>query len=44
VITTYVAVRHRKQLLGYLLAAAPVAGALFTYNYSVYHSLFSPIR
>lgn len=43
-ITIYVALRQRRQLLGYLLAAAPVAAAFFAYNYSVYHSLFSPYQ
>lgn len=42
IFTAYVAVRHRRHLWGYLLAAAPVAIAFLAYNESVYHQLFSP--
>ena len=42
VFTLYVAVRHRRYLVYYLLAAAPVAAAFIAYDYSVYHALFSP--
>ena len=42
VFTSYVAVRHRKYLFGYLLAALPVAAIFVAYNESVYHSLLSP--
>jgi len=42
VFTLYVAVRHRRYLVYYLLAAAPVAVAFIAYDYSVYHTLFSP--
>lgn len=40
--TTYVAVRHRRCLAWYLLAAAPVAAIFLAYNFSVYHALLSP--
>jgi hypothetical protein len=42
VFTLYVAVRHRRYLLWYLLAAAPVAAAFIAYNFSVYHAILSP--
>jgi hypothetical protein len=42
VFTAYVAVRHRRYLGWYLLAAAPVATAFISYDFSVYHNLFSP--
>ena len=42
VFTAYVAVRHRRYLLRYLVAAAPIAGIWLSYNYSIYHQLFSP--
>jgi hypothetical protein len=42
VFTAYVAVRHRRYLGWYLLAAAPVAAAFVAYNFSVYHALLSP--
>jgi hypothetical protein len=42
VFTLYVAVRHRRYLAYYLLAAAPVAAAFIAYDFSVYHALFSP--
>jgi hypothetical protein len=42
VFTAYVALRHRKQLPGFLLAAAPVAVIFIAYNWSVYHQLLSP--
>jgi len=42
IFTIYVAVRHRKYLGWYLLGAAPVAAAFVTYNYSIYHNIFSP--
>ena len=42
VFTAYVAVRHRRYLIWYLLAAAPVAAAFVAYNLSVYHYIFSP--
>jgi len=42
VFTLYVAVRHRRYLGYYLLAAAPVAVTFVAYNFSVYHALFSP--
>ena len=42
VFTAYVAVRHRKYLPFYLLAAAPVAAALLVYNHAVYHAVLSP--
>jgi hypothetical protein len=42
VFTLYVAVRHRRYLGYYLLAAAPVAAAFIAYDFSVYHALFSP--
>jgi hypothetical protein len=41
VFTLYVAFRHRRQLPGYLLAAAPVAAVFFIGNWSIYHRLFS---
>lgn len=40
--TVYVAVRHRRYLLYYLLAAAPVAAVFVAYNFSIYHNVFSP--
>jgi len=42
VFTAYVAVRHRRYLFRYLLAAAPVAAAFLAYNLSVYHWILSP--
>lgn len=42
VFTAYVAVRHRKYLLGYLLAAAPVAAIFLAYNYSIYKTILTP--
>jgi hypothetical protein len=42
IFTAYVAVRHRKYLLWYFLAAAPVAAVFLGYNFSVYHEMFSP--
>src|SRR5258706_6961461 len=42
IVTAYVAVRHRKYLLRYLLAAAPVAAAFLAFNFSVYHYFLSP--
>jgi hypothetical protein len=42
IFTAYVAVRHREQLLRYLLFAAPIAAAFLAYNFSVYHALLSP--
>ncbi len=42
VFTAYVAIRHRRHLFWYLLAAAPVATAFLAYNLSVYHSILSP--
>jgi hypothetical protein len=42
IFTLYVAVRHRRYLLYYLLAAAPVAAAFIAYDFSVYHNLLSP--
>jgi hypothetical protein len=40
--TIYVAVKHRRYLLGYLAAAAPVAIVFLSYNFSIYHGLFAP--
>ncbi len=42
VFTAYVAVRHRRYLGWYLLAAAPVAAAFVAYNFSIYHAILSP--
>ena len=42
VFTAYVAVRHRRYLLRYLLAAAPVAAVFLAYNFYIYHALLSP--
>ncbi len=42
VFTAYVAVRHRRYLVRYLLAALPVAAIFVAYNYSIYHALLSP--
>jgi hypothetical protein len=42
IFTFYVAVRHRRQLGWFLLAAAPVAAVFIAYNLSVYHYIFSP--
>jgi hypothetical protein len=42
IFTAYVAVRHREQLLKYLLAAAPVAAVFLAYNFSIYHFPLSP--
>jgi hypothetical protein len=42
VFTLYVAVSHRRYLLYYLLAAAPVAAVFLAYNFSVYHAILSP--
>ena len=41
VVTAYVAVRFRRALLPYLLAAVPVAVCFLAYNYSIYHQPFS---
>ena len=40
--TAYVAVRHRKQLLGYLLCAAPVAALFVAANFSMYGGIVPP--
>jgi hypothetical protein len=40
--TAYVAVRHRRYLPHYLLAALPVAAIFLSYNFSIYHQLLSP--
>lgn len=42
IFTAYVVVRHRKYLGWYLLAAAQVATAFITYDFSIYHNVFSP--
>jgi len=42
VFTGYVALRHRRYLLRYLLAAAPVAAIFVAYNWSIYHRILSP--
>lgn len=42
IFTAYVALRHRRYLIGYLLAAAPVAAAFLAFNYWVYHQMLSP--
>lgn len=42
VFTAYVAVRHRQQLLRYVLLAAPVALVFFAYNFSAYHVFLPP--
>jgi len=42
IFTLYVAVRHRRRLALYLLAAAPVAAVFLWYNFSIYHAMFSP--
>jgi hypothetical protein len=42
VFTAYVAMRYRRYLGWYLLAATPVALAFVTYNFSIYHAIFSP--
>jgi hypothetical protein len=42
IFTAYVAVRHSRYLLRYLLAALPVAAIWIGYNFSIYHELFSP--
>jgi hypothetical protein len=42
VFTAYVAVRFRKYLAWYLLAALPVAAIFLSYNYSIYHQFLSP--
>ncbi len=42
IFTLYVAVRHGRQLPGFLLAAAPVAIAFVAYNESIYHAILSP--
>jgi hypothetical protein len=42
IFTAYVAVRHRRYLIGYLLAAVPVAVAFLAYNESIYHAILSP--
>jgi len=42
IFTAYVAIRHRRQLAGFLLAAAPVAAIFVAYNWSIYHQLLSP--
>jgi Dolichyl-phosphate-mannose-protein mannosyltransferase len=40
--TAYVAIRYRRYLLRYLLAALPVAALFVAYNYSIYHDILSP--
>lgn len=42
VFTAYVAVRHRRYLVPYLLAAAPMAAIFLAYNWSIYHEILSP--
>jgi hypothetical protein len=42
VFTAYVAVRFRRYLLRYFLAALPVAVIFLAYNYSIYHEALSP--
>jgi len=42
VLTAYVAVRHRRYLTRFLLAAAPVAAVFLAYNFRVYHAPLSP--
>jgi hypothetical protein len=42
IISTYVAVRHRRYFPGYLLAAILVAAVWLGYNFSIYHAPFSP--
>jgi hypothetical protein len=42
IFTLYVAVRRRRQLIGYLAAAAPVAAIFLGYNFSIFHEMFSP--
>jgi hypothetical protein len=42
IFTAYVAVRHRKYLLRYLLAAAPIAVVFLAYSYSIYHYPLPP--
>lgn len=42
IFTAYVAARHRKYLLRYFLAAAPVAALFLAYHYSIYHFPLSP--
>jgi hypothetical protein len=42
IFTTYVAIRHRRYLGYYLLAAAPVAAIFLAYNLSIYHAILSP--
>jgi hypothetical protein len=42
VFTAYVALRHRRSLLRYLLAAAPVAAVFLAYNLWIYHAPLSP--
>ena len=40
--TACVAVRHRRILLRYFLAAAPIAAVFLVYNFSIYHAALSP--
>ncbi len=42
IFTAYVAVRHRRYLARYLLAAAPIAAMFLAYNFSIYHLPLSP--
>ena len=42
VLTAYVLARHRPRLPGFLLSAAPVAGAFFAFSYTHYHLLLPP--
>jgi len=42
IFTAYVAVRHRRYLIHYLLAAAPIAAIFLAYNFSIYHFPLSP--
>lgn len=42
IFTAYVAVRHRRFLLRYLLAAVPIATLFLAYNFSIYHYPLSP--
>ncbi len=42
IFTTCVALRHRRYLARYLLAAAPVAAIFVAYNWSIYHRILSP--
>jgi len=42
IFTVYVAVKHTRYLLWYLLAAAPIAAIFLGYNFSIYHGMLSP--